>query len=222
MPLSPAICVKRTMRVDPTAAIEKACSHLDQGSIAAAERVIEADYPFVPLKKGGRNYTPRQMTKLFLRDGFVDRYRGKRLVHPPALRLLSHYLPSVFPYHKNGKMDEAHIAYWELFPTIDHVIPVARGGEDEEKNWVCCSMLTNSIKSNWLIEELEWSLVPPGELVNWDGMFSWFLNHVEQHQELLSIGYVKIWFNAGRSVAHNQAILQGDVKRHTSGHNFNP
>lgn len=137
------------MNIDPTDVIREVCFHLDQGSVTSAERLIEDDYPFVPMKKSGRNYTPRQMTKLFLRDGYIDRYRGTRLVHPPALRLLSHYMPSVFPYHKNGKMDEGHIAYWRLFPTIFRLVPIARGGEDEENNWVCCSMLTNSIKSNW-------------------------------------------------------------------------
>ncbi len=34
-----------------------------------------------------------------------------------ALRLLAIYLPEKFPYHKNGKMSEGHIAFWELFPT---------------------------------------------------------------------------------------------------------
>jgi len=43
------------------------------------------------------------MTRIFARDGFIDRYRGSRLIFPAALRLLSHYLPAEFPFHKNGK-----------------------------------------------------------------------------------------------------------------------
>jgi len=65
----------------------------------------------------------RVMTRIFARDGFIDRYRGSRLIFPPVLRLLSLYLPKEFPYHKNGKMTEGHMAYWELFPTVDHVVP---------------------------------------------------------------------------------------------------
>ena len=56
-------------------------------------------------------------------------------------------------------MSEGHMAYWELFPTIDHILPVARGGLDSEENLVCCSMLTNSIKSNWTLEQLQWQLL---------------------------------------------------------------
>ncbi|MGD9848549.1 MAG: HNH endonuclease [Desulfuromonas sp.] len=178
---------------------------LDQGKTVSAADMIRQHYPFTPIKKNGRKYTPRQMTKVFLRDGFIDRYRGTKLVHPPALRLLSHYLPECFPYHKNAKMNEAHIAYWELFPTIDHLVPVARGGIDSEENWVCCSMLTNSIKSNWLLEELQWDLKIPGNSNVWDGMLSWFLRHVDDHKELLAIGYIKTWFHAGMEISPNRA-----------------
>lgn len=178
---------------------------LDQGKTVSAADMIRQHYPFTPIKKNGRKYTPRQMTKVFLRDGFIDRYRGTKLVHPPALRLLSHYLPECFPYHKNAKINEAHIAYWELFPTIDHLVPVARGGIDSEENWVCCSMLTNSIKSNWLLEELQWDLKIPGNSNVWDGMLSWFLRHVDDHKELLAIGYIKTWLHAGMEISPNRA-----------------
>ncbi len=136
------------------------------------------------------------MTKVFLRDGFIDRYRGTKLIYPPALRLLSIYLPDKFPYHKNSKMSEGHIAYWELFPTIDHVMPVAMGGEDQESNWVCCSMLTNSIKSNWTIEQLQWELLPKGNLEDWDGMIHWFVEQVKSDKKLIEVPYIKKWFNA--------------------------
>jgi hypothetical protein len=39
-------------------------------------------------------------------------------------------------------------------------------------------MLTNGIKSNWLLEELEWELVRPGNLKQWDGLFAWFLRQM--------------------------------------------
>ena len=48
-----------------------------------------------------------------------------------------------FPYQKHWKMSDTHIAWWELIPTVDHVEPVARGGVDEEENWVCTSQLRN-------------------------------------------------------------------------------
>lgn len=51
-------------------------------------------------------------------------------------------------------MSECHIVYWELFPTIDHIVPVARGGRNSEENWVSTSMLRNSAKFNGTLEEL--------------------------------------------------------------------
>ena len=156
--------------MDKSDAIKKACSFISKGRLDLASHVIDDEYPFVPLIKGTRSYTPREMTKVFIRDGFIDRYRGTKLIYPPALRLLSIYLPKKFPYHKNGKMSEGHIAFWELFPTIDHLVPVARGGKDEESNWVCCSMLTNSIKSNWTLEQLQWELKPKGDFQEWNGL----------------------------------------------------
>ncbi|MCY1257589.1 hypothetical protein D9M68_82000 [compost metagenome] len=144
------------------------------------------------------------MTKVFLRDGFIDRYRGTRLVFPPVLRLLSHYLPGVFPYHKNWKMDKCHPAYWQLLATIDHVIPIARGGSDDETNCACCSMLTNSIKANWTLEELQWTLHPQGDLSEWDGMMRWFLDQVHQHPALLEEGpaasYLNRWYGPAREL----------------------
>jgi len=176
------------------------CAFLDQGETANAACLIDSNYPFIPVKKSSRAYTPREMTKVFLRDGFIDRFRGTRLVYPPVLRVISHYLPKSFPYHQNWKMDEGHIAYWEIYPTIDHIIPVSRRGEDIESNWVCCSMITNSIKSNWLLEELEWTLKEPGDLKAWDGLISWFIQHTSSKPELLKNPYIKSWYYAAKEV----------------------
>ena len=69
---------------------------------------------------------------VFQRDGFIDRYDGARLVLPGALRLISQLLSDHFLWHTHGKLSESHIVHWELYPTIDHVVPVTRGGDDDE------------------------------------------------------------------------------------------
>jgi hypothetical protein len=76
-------------------------------------------------------------------------------------------------------MINTHPAYWELFPTLDHVVPIARGGWDDEANLVSTSTLHNSAKANWTLEELGWSLHPPGALSQWDGLLAWFLGFAE-------------------------------------------
>ena len=61
---------------------------------------------------------------VFVRDGFIDRYSGAHLLFPGTIRLVSRLLPSEFPFHSKWKMSETHMIYWELSPTIDHVVPV--------------------------------------------------------------------------------------------------
>ena len=63
-------------------------------------------------------------------------------------------MPDVFPYQAHWKMSECHRAYWEYVPTVDHIIPISLGGADDIKNRVTTSMLHNSIKSNWTLEQL--------------------------------------------------------------------
>ena len=194
--------------MDKSDAIKKACSFISKGRLDIAAHVIDDEYPFIPLTKGKRSYTPREMTKVFIRDGFIDRYRVTKLIYLPALRLLSIYLPEKFPYHKNGKMSEGNIAFWELFPTIDHLFPVARGGKDEESNWICCSMLTNSIKSNWTLEELQWELKPKGDFHEWNGLIHWFIQQVHSDEKQLENSYIKKWHKAALDCA-------GDISRFT-------
>src|SRR5437867_9292818 len=84
------------------------------------------------------------------------------VIFPPVLRLVSRLLPNEFPYDLNWKMSRCHPAFCELFPTMDHVIPVSRGGTANLANLVCTSMLHNSAKANWTLEELGWKLHPLG------------------------------------------------------------
>jgi hypothetical protein len=107
-------------------------------------------------------------------------------------------MPEEFPFHKNWKMSECHSAYWELFPTVDHVIPVSRGGADDDSNWVCTSQLRNSAKSNWLLVDLGWELHPAGALSEWDGQIHWFMNYVKLNPDTLKDRYIDQWFKAAK------------------------
>ena len=130
--------------------------------------------------------TPKQLMALWDRDGYIDRYSGERLIFPGTLRLLSRILPEELPYHKNGKFEECHFMHWELYPSQDHVIPVARGGSIELDNIVTTSMMRNQIKANWLIDEVGWTLKPPGKLTDWDGLKGWFLKMYSSHSEVIN------------------------------------
>lgn len=185
------------MSGDPDS-IAAACHEISQGALKRARNIISTDYPFVPLSNAGRKYSDHQKTKIFMRDGFIDRYSGDRLVFPGALRLLSILMPEEFPFHSNWKTSECHLAYWQLLPTIDHIIPVSRGGEDVEENWVCTSQLRNGAKSNWLLEELGWSLHPPGCLGDWNGMINWYISYLDTNPQYLESKYLYSWHRVAK------------------------
>lgn len=133
---------------------------------------------------------------ILARDGFIDRYSGEQLLFPPVLRILSHVLPEEFPFYPNWKMTECHQAYWELWATVDHVVPIAAGGSNEETNLVSTSMVLNAAKANWTLKELGWTLHPPGDLDTWDGLVGWFFEYVQTNEELLQDTSVRRWHAA--------------------------
>ena len=182
--------------MDRSRTIARICQALAADDSATASRIARKDYPFEPVIPEKRKHTPYQLTRLFIRDGFVDRYSGDRLVFPGALGILTQRLPDEFPKHKNWKMDATHMAYWELYPTVDHLVPVARGGTNDQDNLVTTSMIRNSAKSNWTLAELGWKLVSPGDIRRWDGMLSWFLGYVENDVSILQNKYIKPWHGA--------------------------
>ena len=153
---------------DKAAVLADVCAALSGNQLEEAGAILRKRYPFVPLINVGRRYSVRQMLTAFVRDGFIDRYCGARLVCVAALRLISKRLPDQFPFQTNWRTDACHFAFWELVPTLDHILPVSRGGTDDESNWATTSMLRNSAKANFTLDELGWSLCPPGDMKDWD------------------------------------------------------
>jgi hypothetical protein len=176
--------------------IAEVCRALTGGDLAAAVSTLKRDYPFAPEPVTKRAYGPVESTRIFVRDGFLDRYTGDRLIFPPVLRILALRLPNDFPFHPNWKTDVTHPAFWEVGATIDHLIPVTRGGADDESNWVTTSMARNSAKMNWTLQELGWQLQPPGNVNAWDGLLRWFLEVTASDPSLLSAGSVRQWHRA--------------------------
>lgn len=179
--------------------IEKAFSSITNGDIERCRKIIQADYPFIPFVPDRRSYTISEKMKIFVRDGFTDRYTEDKLINPGVLKILSFFCPDEFPYHPHGKMTEGHVAYWELFPTIDHLIPIARGGKDNVENWVTTSMLHNQVKNNWTLEQLNWELHDPGDLNDWDGLTVKFIGFVSQNPNLLNDNYISSWYRASKN-----------------------
>jgi hypothetical protein len=182
--------------MEKTEIINKLCILLLEDRKGDCIDLANSNYPFTINSTSKRKYSKHEMCKCFLNDGFIDRYSGKKLLFPGLLMILSLELPDIFKYHRNWKMSETHSIYWELFPTIDHLIPVARGGEDNEDNWITTSMIRNSAKSNWTIEELGWNLHDKGNLNEWDGLVNQFLELYKCNPDLEQNKYVVEWKSA--------------------------
>lgn len=174
--------------------ISEICRVLLGGNEETAKQIAAREYPFTSQIPFKRRITKVERTKVFIRDGFIDRYSGEPLIYPGTIVTLSELLPEEFPYHANWKMDACHPCYWELWPTIDHVVPVARGGKDDESNWVSTSMFHNSAKANAQLTEIGWQLYSPGNFNEWDGLIHWFMEYIESHPELLKKERIKQWY----------------------------
>ena len=163
-------------------------------------RTLISELPFEILPREHRSYSIGQKLRLFFRDGFIDRYSGEKLLNPGFLRVLSDLFPKEFPYHLNWKQTECHQAWWMRYPTVDHLIPIARGGKNEPDNWITTSMLHNQAKLNWTIEELGWKLHEPGRIEEWDGLSASFLVIVEARTTLLNDKYIRDWYHATKKI----------------------
>ncbi len=185
---------------------------LFSGDSDRARNIAREEYPFEPIPKKTQLHaklgfirsrdkakigTPKRKSisdrlrqTIWNRDGFRDRYTGARLVHPGALELLSVVMRDEFPYDNppHGKYEATHICMWELWPSIDHVVPVASGEFDisnKDSNLVTTSALVNQLKSDYDLSELGWQLLPPTpNLNNWDGLYRWAVEYSDAHTEV--------------------------------------
>jgi hypothetical protein len=186
--------------------IAAVCEELQKDRVDSAVSILQSKYPFEAFNNVGRRYTESQSLKIFMRDCFTDRYSGLPLVFPGTLRILSLRLPKDFPFHPNWKADACHFAYWELFPTVDHVIPVSRRGADDESNWVTTSMVKNASKANFRLEEIGWQLLPQESKKDWDGLTSWFSTEVTRNPHYLNDAYVRKWNGALRMTTADASL----------------
>jgi hypothetical protein len=188
---------KKTLnKMDKGLLIKEICDLLLKDKKNDCKDLLNSKYPFEKNEIQQRNYSRLQMCQVFLKDGFIDRYTGQKLIFPGLIKILTIEFPEIIKYHKHWKMSETHMIYWELIPTIDHLIPVARGGEDNITNWFTTSMVRNSAKSNWTLDEIGWKLYEKGKLDEWDGLSNYFLKLIDKKPEYEKDNYVKNWKNA--------------------------
>ncbi len=186
--------------MDRAALLSSICDLVADGKLDAAKASLVSDYPRAELSTPRKPWTLKRLVAVFVRDGFTDRYFGARLVFPGTLRALHLLLSEAFPYHANWKQSATHPAFYELYPTIDHVVPIARGGADDESNIVTTSMLRNSAKANWLLEEIMWPVERAPIAPSWDGLLGWFLSTWSTNELLRRDRALRRWHRAACEV----------------------
>ncbi len=179
--------------MDKILSIQNICGLLVENKRQECIYLAKENYPFIDSPITNRQYSKYQMCKVFLRDGFIDRYSGDKLIFPGLIKILTIEFPDIFRYHRNWKMSDTHMIYWELFPTIDHLVPITRSGRDEESNWMTTSMIRNSAKANWTIEEIGWTLHDKGQLDIWDGLVNYFIELTNKNPDYEKDKYIKNW-----------------------------
>lgn len=198
---------------EPALVLETVANLLLEEKTKEASEMLRENYPFKPYEKPlskrkegrkhdipspitvktpvNRKYTQKESLELFFKNGFLDQYSGKRLVCPAALYAMSFALPEVFPW--SGARVESHQGLWDLFPTVDHVEPVSREGQDVPSNWVTTSMTLNMKKGNQTLTELGWSIYDVDDSSAWDGLVSWYVEFARKNPDVASVPNNKGW-----------------------------
>jgi hypothetical protein len=106
---------------------------------------------------------------VYVRDSFTCSYCSRKTIVLGVLRLLSLRFGDVFPFHPNWKKSEAHRAYWDISTSLDHAVPVSRGGEWHAiENLVTACARCQYQKANHPLEVLGWERRVAES--DWDGL----------------------------------------------------
>lgn len=116
-----------------------------------------------------RRSTERLKLAVFERDAWTCRICGARTIDLRVMKRVSALLPVELPYHPNWKFGASHLIYWTHTSSLEHVVPLARGGADDASNFVTTCYACNDARSHFLLEELGWALRIPSE-PGWMGL----------------------------------------------------
>ncbi|HKS48955.1 MAG TPA: HNH endonuclease [Amycolatopsis sp.] len=130
---------------------------------------------FIPQEKKKQRWPAISViARVYARDHYQCRYCGERVILTAVMRLVSRLYPEQFPYHPNWKADSTHPAFVSRSATLDHVHPIAGGGDPTAlDNLVTACWNCNRRKGDLDLTELNWPLVEPRGK-NWKGLTDLF------------------------------------------------
>ena len=116
----------------------------------------------------------KRQIRVYRRDNFTCRYCGRETVLHAAVEYLAKQFPQTLPYHRNWKRSETHPLFNDITTSCEHIIPLSRGGDDDDRNLAAACARCQYMKSDWLLAELNWKLYE-GRDSDWDGLTGLFL-----------------------------------------------
>jgi len=141
---------------------------------AQAGRVLD-EIPFEPAMTTKEKWPATSViARVYARDSYQCGYCGEKVVLLQLMRLISRLFPTKFPYQQNWKADSTHPAFISRGATLDHLVPIAGGGDPvSEANLVTSCWGCNRRKGDSLLEEIGWELVSPTD-PSWQGLSEWY------------------------------------------------
>lgn len=134
---------------------------------AAGVKRVSA-FPAAQRAKRG-SLTQKVKRSTFERDQFTCRFCGTKTIDLEVLKALSRIFPAELPYNSAWKHGESSLVYWTHSTSLEHILPIARGGLDDIANYATTCYACNDARGDLLLEEIGWKdrLSSP---VSWDGL----------------------------------------------------
>jgi hypothetical protein len=108
---------------------------------------------------------------IFARDRYTCRYCETRTVLIPVMYAISALYGNVFKAHRYWRRDNTDVAYWTYATSVEHIVPIKRGGTSDPDNLLTACWRCNEEKGTQTLQELDWQVRPVTERA-WDGLGS--------------------------------------------------
>ncbi len=125
--------------------------------------------PFIPHHQRARAVIGDSARRVFRRDHWKCCYCGRLLIDAHILALIGQLAGDALPWRSHALPPAGtHPAIKRLYPKVEHVLPLARGGQSDDGNLRACCTPCNEWKHDRTLQEAGVELVAAGE--GWDGL----------------------------------------------------
>ena len=121
---------------------------------------------------------------VFNRDNWTCKYCGDPVFFSPTLKLLEDKSPGHGYYHGHGKTGEMLELFRTKFASVDHIIPVTKGGQNDIENyatacWDCSLTLNDAVENKPKPDKINQDNID----TNCDGLVSLYLKLAPENDD---------------------------------------